>query len=183
VEGIFIVVAGVIIYLRHASGAIAPRFPIAAELAIGLLLGAASGVLVGTGLLRSRLGEPVVRSLLPLQAVTSAMWSIVVISLLAGVGEELLFRAALQPWIGILWASILFGLAHGGTARLNEGLSGGRITYVFSTVVAGILLGLLYQSVGLAASTSAHAAFDAAILLVLAPVIAKAVGTRTAAPA
>src|SRR5207249_3437049 len=73
VEGIFIVVAGVIIHLRHASGAIAPRFPIAAELAIGLLLGAASGVLVGTGLLRSRLGEPVVRSLVLAPVIAKAV--------------------------------------------------------------------------------------------------------------
>src|SRR6266516_4481720 len=34
------------------------------------------------------------------------------ISLSAGIGEELLFRGALQPILGIWWASFIFTLAH-----------------------------------------------------------------------
>jgi membrane protease YdiL (CAAX protease family) len=49
-----------------------------------------------------------------------ALWHFAVISLLAGVGEELLFRGILQrllsDWLGELWAivltSVVFGLAH-----------------------------------------------------------------------
>ena len=33
-------------------------------------------------------------------------------SVLAGAGEELLFRGALQPWVGISLASVLFSLLY-----------------------------------------------------------------------
>jgi membrane protease YdiL (CAAX protease family) len=176
VEGIFFVVAVMIIYFRHSTGAVTLRLPLVSEAAIGLHVGAALGALVGFGLLRSPLREQVVRSALPLRRIASSAWSIATVSLLAGVGEELFFRAALQTWIGLFWASILFGLAHSGTARLNEGLSIGKIVYLLSTVAAGALLGLLYQGVGLLASISAHAALDTVILLALAPALAKAGG-------
>jgi membrane protease YdiL (CAAX protease family) len=132
------------------------------------------GAAAGFGLLHSPLRDRVIGGVLPLRPVTSAVWSIAVLGVLAGLGEELLFRAALQVWIGIIWASLLFGIAHSGTARLNEGLSVGKSAYLLIAVVAGVLLGLLYQSAGLLASMSAHAAFDTAILLVLAPAIATA---------
>jgi uncharacterized protein len=35
-----------------------------------------------------------------------------VLALASGVGEELLFRGALQPWLGLAVASLLFGAAH-----------------------------------------------------------------------
>lgn len=38
------------------------------------------------------------------------------VSLGAGIGEELLFRAALLPWLGILISSALFAVVHFGTA-------------------------------------------------------------------
>lgn len=37
---------------------------------------------------------------------------IVVIGICSGIGEELLFRAALQPQFGLLWTSIFFGTLH-----------------------------------------------------------------------
>lgn len=152
------------------------RLPLVTEAAIGLPVGAVLGALVGFGLLGSPLRRHVVQGVLPLRPVTSAVWSIVAVGLLAGVGEELLFRAALQEWLGLFWASVLFGLAHSGTARLHEGVGLGKIAYLLITVVAGVLLGMLYQRVGLLASMVAHAAFDIAILLVMAPAIAAAAG-------
>lgn len=180
VEGIFLVVAAVIIFFRHSLGTVVMRLPLAEEVAIGLPVGALLGASAGLGLLRSPLRRSVVGGVLPLRPVTSAVWSIAVLGVLAGLGEELLFRAALQGWIGIVWASILFGLAHSGTARVNEGFSAGKAAYLLIAVAAGVLLGLLYQSAGLLASMSAHAAFDTAILLVLAPAIAAATARSSA---
>ncbi len=37
---------------------------------------------------------------------------VVVLALLSGLGEEILFRGVLQPWLGWVWASLLFGLLH-----------------------------------------------------------------------
>jgi CAAX protease family protein len=172
VEGIFIAIAIGIICFRHSLGGIVFRLPLVTEAAIGLPIGTVLGGLVGFALLASPLRDAVVRGVLPLRTVTSAAWSILAVGVIAGLGEELLFRAALQEWIGLLWASVLFGLAHSGTARLHEGLSGGKIAYLLVTVVAGALLGWLYQGVGLLGSMSAHAAFDIALLFVLAPSIA-----------
>lgn len=173
-EGVFVAVAVVIIFFRHAAGPVSLRLHFAAELAIGLPLGAVLGVAVGLGLTRSALRAAVVRLALALRPVTAAPWSIIIAGVLAGIGEELLFRAALQPWIGIWWASVLFGLAHSATARLNEGVSPGKIVYLLLTFVAGVLLGLLYANVGLLGSMSAHAAFDIALLSILAPFIKRA---------
>ena len=66
---------------------------------------------------------------------------IVLLSLLAGIGEELLFRVLIQtyavewlgPFLGIAVASLLFGLAH----YLSP-------LYVAMTFVIGALLGVLY---------------------------------------
>ena len=58
---------------------------------------------------------------------------VVVISVAAGVGEELLFRGAVQPELGLVPASIIFGVLH----------MGGRGTVAFGCWVAvmGVCLG------------------------------------------
>jgi membrane protease YdiL (CAAX protease family) len=87
------------------------------------------------------------------------------VSIAAGVGEEVLFRGALQPlaerwWgpaIGLLAASLLFGLVHAVT----------RTYFVFATIV-GAYLGLLAAWFDdLAAPIIVHAAYDFAALVVL----------------
>jgi len=172
VEGVFVLVAVLVIYLRHAAGQISFVLPVATQVAIGLPVGGTLGVLIGFVALRSPWRASVVDGLLPLRLVTAAAWSIVVVGILAGVAEEILFRAALQPWIGIWWTSLLFGLAHSGTARLHEGFSLGKMAYLVFAVGAGVLLGLLYESAGLFASMAAHASYDIGTLFVLAPAIA-----------
>jgi membrane protease YdiL (CAAX protease family) len=172
VEVGFVTVAVAIIHFRHTAGTVSLRMPLVVEAAIGLPIGAVLGAGVGVGLRSSPWHRQVINGVLPLRAITSTVPSIVLAGVLAGIGEELLFRAALQEWIGIGWASALFGLAHSGTARLHEGFSIGKIVYLLVTMVAGVLLGWCYQRVGLLASASAHAAFDVALLLLLAPGIA-----------
>jgi membrane protease YdiL (CAAX protease family) len=94
----------------------------------------------------------------------------VVLSLTAGIGEELLFRGWLQrllvgdvdgEWFsirvvpGLLLASLLFGLAH----PISR-------AYVVLASFIGLLLGLLYLlTENLLASILAHALYDAILLL------------------
>lgn len=83
---------------------------------------------------------------------------VVVIALAAGVGEELLFRGALQPEIGLVPASLVFGALH----------TGGRGTLAFGCWVAvmGAALGWLAVATGgLLAPIVAHALYDAAALV------------------
>ena len=172
VECIFATLAAGIIYVRHSRGQIVSTLPLAAQATLGILVGSVLGSLTGALLIRSRLRESVIRGVSPLGRVTAAVWSIVFVGVLAGVGEEMLFRAALQPWLGIGWAALLFGVAHSGTARLQEGVGPGKAAYLLATVGAGLLFGILYRAAGLLTCITTHASFDVGILLVLAPAIA-----------
>lgn len=79
---------------------------------------------------------------------------LVVIAAAAGVGEELLFRGALQPEIGLIWSSVVFGGLH----------TAGRETVAFGVwaMFMGVGLGLLaVETNGLLAPTVAHGVYDA----------------------
>jgi uncharacterized protein len=83
----------------------------------------------------------------------------VVVGLAAGIGEELLFRAALLPLLGLWGSSAAFALAHLRTASFASGWPQ-RIVYVAGTFVAGITLGLVFVHVGLLAVIGVHALID-----------------------
>ncbi len=84
-------------------------------------------------------------------------WDLAAIALLAGIGEETLFRGLLLPlfggdsfWLGLLISSVLFGLAHSVT-----------MTYVVLATVAGLYFGLqLHYSGNLLAPIITHALYD-----------------------
>lgn len=91
--------------------------------------------------------------------------TLAIVSLAAGVGEELLFRGALQSWIGgytgtwlaVLISSLLFGAAH----ALSR-------TYFFAATAIGLYLGWLTEHYDdLVAPIVAHAVYDFVALLVL----------------
>ena len=42
---------------------------------------------------------------------------IVILAVASSVGEELLFRGALQPWLGLWWQAVVFALLHVGPGR------------------------------------------------------------------
>ena len=82
---------------------------------------------------------------------------ILLVSLAAGLGEELLFRGAVQVEFGVVAASVLFGLAH----------VGGRDSLVFGgwVVVMGFgLVGLVHLGGGFLAPIVAHIVYDAAAI-------------------
>ena len=91
---------------------------------------------------------------------------IVLLALLAGLGEELLFRGVIQVWLAertSLWlaviaAGLLFGAGHWLSA-----------SYALLASLIGVYLGLLFVVSGnLLAPIVAHAAYDVVALLVLA---------------
>ena len=90
------------------------------------------------------------------------------VALLAGLGEEALFRGVLQDaltgrmpvWAALLLASVLFGAAHWVTS-----------TYALLAAVVGLYLGVLYHLTGnLLAPIVTHALYDLVALSVLAAV-------------
>jgi len=84
--------------------------------------------------------------------------AVLLVSLLAGIGEELLFRGVVQaglsswsnPAIGIVAASVLFGLAHAVS-----------VSYLVLATLMGLYLGLLYHWTGnLLVPVIVHALYD-----------------------
>jgi len=90
---------------------------------------------------------------------------IVVISILAGIGEELLIRAVLQTFLvssigpiwGIIGASLIFGLLHYMTK-----------TYVLLTFILGLLFGLAFYFTGsIMLVMLGHAVYDFAAFAII----------------
>jgi uncharacterized protein len=80
------------------------------------------------------------------------------ISVLAGISEELLFRGALQPLVGIVAASVIFGALHAVT-----------FGYFLLASAMGFYLGWLFQFSGnLLVPMAVHALYDIFALSLLA---------------
>ncbi len=120
---------------------------------IGALLGIVTAVLIW---LVIKLVRPLQqsRSLEVLVIVKKATWlQILLICAIAGITEEILFRGALQPSIGIWPAAVLFGLLH----------AYGRL-YVFVAIFAGACLGYMYwYTDSLAVVAAAHIFYNITI--------------------
>ncbi len=85
---------------------------------------------------------------------------LVLVSLASGMGEEVFFRGALQPVLGIMLASLLFGVLHVGPDRRY-------LIWTLWAVGAGFLFGFLYLwTGGLLAPITAHVLHNAATLLI-----------------
>jgi membrane protease YdiL (CAAX protease family) len=79
----------------------------------------------------------------------------------SGVAEEALFRGALQPRVGLVMASLLFGLSHVPATRALR-------PWTALAVVLGLGLGVLFEATGsLAAPVAAHVGVNVVGLLSL----------------
>jgi uncharacterized protein len=86
---------------------------------------------------------------------------ILVLAVLSSIGEELLFRGLLQPWLGLLPQALLFGIVH-----QLPGAS--RWVWVGWATAVGVALGAMFQLTGsLAGPLVAHAVINGLNLLFL----------------
>lgn len=80
---------------------------------------------------------------------------------LAGVSEELFFRGALQPLIGIILASLLFGFVHYYGKR-------DLLPYGIIAAVMGLIMGLAFEATNsLVVPVVAHSTYNVAVILAL----------------
>jgi uncharacterized protein len=86
---------------------------------------------------------------------------------LAGIGEETLFRGALQPIVNIWWASLIFVLLHFRTYQFRS-MNWQKAISAAGVFLASLLLGYIFSVIGLIAAIVAHITLDAVGLL-LAP--------------
>lgn len=82
------------------------------------------------------------------------------VSICAGVGEEILFRGTIQPFLGVWITSILFVFIHGYLTPFNTRLS---IYGIFMTL-AIVTLGYTVEYVGLIPAMVAHTIIDVILL-------------------
>ncbi len=87
-------------------------------------------------------------------------YDVIIISVCAGVGEEILFRGAIQPLFGIVLTSIFFVAIHGYLNPMNWRIS---IYGLYMTMVI-ILLGYLSQEYGIYTAIAAHTVIDIILL-------------------
>lgn len=130
---------------------------------LGLALGvAAACVTVSLGLLVYRL-VPAMRKiaaeLAPRLVDGTRRSELAQVSVFSGVGEEALFRGALQPEVGLVASALIFGAAHVGPDRRY-------LVWTAWALFAGFLFGALYElSGGVLAPMSAHVLHNAATFL------------------
>ncbi|MEX2569477.1 MAG: CPBP family intramembrane glutamic endopeptidase [Cyclobacteriaceae bacterium] len=81
---------------------------------------------------------------------------ILFVSLCAGIGEELFFRAGLQPLLGLWTTAVLFVVLHGYLHPYDWKISVYGLIMVF--IIAGF--GFIFQKTGIISVITAHAIFD-----------------------
>jgi uncharacterized protein len=139
----------------HGSG-------IAAQLLIGLVFGILAAAGIGFVIWRT----PISGILQDYAIVDMVMgmrftrFDRIQISFFAGTGEELLFRGAMQPVLGIWLTSLIFVAMHGYFKfRSPKHILFGAMMFALS-----VGLGLLYEWAGLIAAMTAHAVYDLVML-------------------
>jgi len=162
---VYLAFSYLIFYFFHESGLLAvfnPGLPMGGQLAIGSI----SGVLAAAAVwfIMSR---PPVSGVLDdfyivkmISRTRLTFFDRLQISLLAGAGEELLFRGAIQPLLGIWITSVIFVGLHG----YFKFKSPGHI--ILGVMMFGLSAGLgyLFEQAGLFAAMSAHAVYDMILL-------------------
>ncbi|MGH7286991.1 MAG: CPBP family glutamic-type intramembrane protease [Myxococcota bacterium] len=127
----------------------APGAPAWARLGIGIAAGSGLVVVSRAWVARSRAGQRLASELGRLLGLLSwrRAW---LFALASGLAEEALFRGALQPQVGLVAATLLFGAAH---YVPRPGL---RVWSLFA-LLAGALFGAMFEATGdLLAPATAH---------------------------
>jgi membrane protease YdiL (CAAX protease family) len=93
-------------------------------------------------------------------------WNPLWIALAAGFGEELLFRGALQPLIGIWFTSVLFVLVHTRAYRFNN-FSNRVFVQALGIFAVSVVLGFIAKYAGLITAIIVHTAMDVCGLYII----------------
>ena len=94
---------------------------------------------------------------------TIGIKDILFLSFCAGVGEELLFRGAIQPWLGIWLTALLFNFLHGYLNPQDKPL------FIYGTVLLIVSGGFGYLMLhsGIIAAITAHFLIDVVLMIYL----------------
>jgi uncharacterized protein len=161
----YICLGSILVWFFHDGGAadlFMHGYSVPAQLAIGAAAGALSALII----MKISSRQPVAGVLNDFgifKIIANARFSNfdrVQISLFAGIGEEFLFRGALQPLIGIWLTSVIFIAIHG----YFKFTSAGHILFGLMMFGLSMLLGYLFIYAGLISAMVAHAIYDVVML-------------------
>ena len=137
--------------------------PLLLQLPVGMAYGLACGLAVRHLARRPFMSEVVARYAEIGRRLARPL-DIVLLSVCAGVGEEIMARGAIQHWLGIVPTAVAFVAIHGYLDPRDR-----RVSLLGMAYLAGnVPLGFMADHWGLAAPMAAHAAFDVMALLELA---------------
>jgi CAAX protease family protein len=89
------------------------------------------------------------------------LWQIMLIAFFSSLGEELVFRGLLQPWLGLLPTAVVFGLCH-------QMPGPARWVWVCWAMAVGLVFGAIFYATGsLVGPLAAHAVINAVNLTFL----------------
>lgn len=162
---VYLLLASLIFYFFHDTGlssAFTHGLPAGGQLAAGAAAGILSAAIIGVLMIRPPVSE-VMRDFHIVEVVSKSRLTAfdrIQLSLFAGAGEELLFRGAIQPLLGVWLTSLIFVGLH----RYFKFKSPGHL--LFGALILGLSAGLgyLYEYAGLIAAMTAHSVYDIIIL-------------------
>jgi membrane protease YdiL (CAAX protease family) len=141
-----------------------------------ILLGLSIGLFLSLGLITFFiLNKTIKNGIQHLSSLSSYSFSVLVLTgLFAGIGEELLFRATIQEFLGIWIASILFMLAHAQYWAVPP-INRGKIIFALIAFGMGLLLGVIYLRIGLITAIAVHSLIDITGFIAIKKIIFKEV--------
>ena len=159
---IFCALAAIVILLFQRKPTVSTLFqglPLLDQFAVGVAAGALYWLATALGPRFASRGKASQHMAESFSGLDLRGWNPLWIAIAAGVGEELLFRGALQPLLGIWIASILFVLAHMRSYRFDA-LNKRVLLQSISLFAVSIALGYIAIHAGLLTAMIIHAAID-----------------------
>jgi len=133
------------------------------EILLGTAIGIVAGLLAWT-IIKLKILQPVREKY---QGVIGSLkmnlGTIIIVSICAGVGEEILFRGVLQSYFGIWITAIGFVAIHGYLNPMDWRIS----LYGAYMTIAIVVIGLLHQYFGLTSAMLAHTMIDIVLFIKL----------------
>lgn len=162
---VYFLIALLIFYFLHDDSLITAfkhGFSVPIQLVTGLGVGALAALLIIWSAGRPPVSD-VLHDFYLVREISGTKFSTfdrIQLSFFAGTGEELLFRGAVQPLLGIWITSAIFVAIHGYFKFRKVG------HWIFGALMFGLsmLLGLLFEHAGLIAAMTTHAVYDMLML-------------------
>jgi len=131
-----------------------------AQLPIGIVAGLAIAAVAWWIIAQPAMAEVRARYAALVSELMPGRWLQVAVSLSAGIGEELLFRGALQHWLGIPLTAIVFVALHGYLDPRDKSL----LRYGLFLTVAMCGIGWTAEQFGLLMAMASHAVIDMVLI-------------------